>query len=95
MKRKRKNETKEPEQTAPAPRGRIQLFWGRGDGSVWIEGTEKILFCNEERVDVMLGGALCSVAGRRLCCLTYASGAVEIKGHVISIGSGESGDADL
>lgn len=95
MKRKRKHGTEEPEQTAPAPHGKIQLFWGRGEGRVWIEGTEKILFCNEERVDVILGGALCSVTGRQLYCLTYASGAVEIKGRILSVGSGESGNADL
>ncbi len=64
----------------------ITLFLGKSD-SLRVEGVKRILTCTEEQVSLRLRGGSLHVFGKRLTCVTFSSGAVEITGEIERIGN--------
>ena len=57
----------------------------RGKNQVSIEGSGKILHYTPERVSVRVSGGSVTISGRRLCCVSYLAGAVEIQGRIDAV----------
>lgn len=53
--------------------------------SLWVEGGEKLLLCLESCVRILLKSDVLCLTGKELSCLSYATGAIEIAGHIESI----------
>ena len=47
-----------------------------------IEGARKLLLCLAHEVKIVLDEEILTVKGAALACTTYASGAIELEGHV-------------
>ena len=57
----------------------------RGRNQVSISGGNKILLYTPERVSIKVAQGRVTVAGKRLCCVSYLAGAVDIQGHIEAV----------
>ena len=57
----------------------------RGREQVSISGGGQILLYTPQRVSVRVAKGRITVAGKRLCCVSYLAGAVDIQGHIDSV----------
>lgn len=64
----------------------ITIFLGKSD-SLRAEGVKRIMTCTEEQVSLRLRSGSLHVFGKRLVCVTFCSGAVEITGKIERIGN--------
>lgn len=64
----------------------------RGRNQVSISGGGQILLYTPERVSVRVADGKISVVGKRLCCVSYLAGAVDIQGYIEAVYLDDGGE---
>ena len=79
----RKREKKSANPLENIPSGvRIMIISQGRSLSVWVEGAQRLLLCLGHSVRILLKNEILCLYGNGLLCMTYASGAIEVKGNV-------------